>query len=138
MLTAGNSGSTRRRKKPAPQELCGRNHCFCQCVIDAKERRNVMKCDVPGAFMQVDIDEKVHLRLTGTLAELLVEVDKELYSKYLTKEKGKTVMYLQLKKANYFCQLPIFAYFFLTIVFLFFCQLCNWFPVNAERSISVN
>jgi len=27
------------------------------CVIDAKERQQVITCDVPGAFMQVDIDD---------------------------------------------------------------------------------
>jgi hypothetical protein len=33
------------------------------CVIDAKERRQVITCDIPGAFMQVDMDEVVHVRL---------------------------------------------------------------------------
>jgi Reverse transcriptase (RNA-dependent DNA polymerase) len=71
------------------------------CVIDAKERRKVVTCDVPGAFMQVDIDEVVHIRLEGALAELLTKVDPALYTKYLVKEKGKTVMYVQLDKALY-------------------------------------
>jgi hypothetical protein len=70
-------------------------------VIDAKERRHVMTCDVPGAFMQVDVDEVVHVKLEGPLAELLTKVDPKLYSKFLTKEKGKTVMYVQLQKALY-------------------------------------
>ena len=48
--------------------------------------------------MQVDIDEVVH---TGPLAELLVQVDEKLYSKYLCTEKGKSVMYVQLQKALY-------------------------------------
>ena len=51
--------------------------------------------------MQVDVDEVVHVRLEGPLAELLTKVDPELYSKYLTNEKGKTVMYVQLQKALY-------------------------------------
>jgi hypothetical protein len=48
------------------------------CVIDAKERRNVLTCDVPGAFVQVDVDETVHVRLEGPLAELLAKVDSAL------------------------------------------------------------
>ena len=41
---------------------------FVSCTIDAKERRLVMTCDVvPGTFMKVDIDEIVHVRLTGPL-----------------------------------------------------------------------
>jgi hypothetical protein len=35
------------------------------CVTDAKEGRQVITCDVPGAFMQVDVDEVVHVRLAG-------------------------------------------------------------------------
>jgi hypothetical protein len=30
-----------------------------------KERRQVMMYDVPGAFMQVDVDEVVYVRLVG-------------------------------------------------------------------------
>ncbi len=71
------------------------------CVIDAKEQRKVITCDVPGAFMQVDVDEIVHERLEGTLAKLLAKVDPVLYSKYLGVENGKTVMYVQLQKALY-------------------------------------
>jgi hypothetical protein len=51
--------------------------------------------------MQVDVDEVVHVRLEGTLAELLTTVDPELYSKYLATENNKTVMYMQLQKALY-------------------------------------
>ena len=35
------------------------------CVIDANERLNTATVDISGAFMQVDIDELVHLRLDG-------------------------------------------------------------------------
>ena len=71
------------------------------CVIDAKERRKVVTCDVPGAFMQVDIDEVVHVRLEGALAELLTKVDPALYTEYLVKENGTTILYIQLDKALY-------------------------------------
>jgi len=71
------------------------------CVIDAKEKRDVATCDVPGAFMQVDVDEIVHVRLEGVMAEMLAKVDPKLYKKYLVDEKGKKVMYVQLQKALY-------------------------------------
>jgi hypothetical protein len=35
------------------------------CVIDANERRDTATVDIPGAFMQADMDELVHLRLNG-------------------------------------------------------------------------
>jgi hypothetical protein len=71
------------------------------CVIDAEERRQVMTADVPGAFMQVDVDEVVHVRMVGALAELLAKVDSKLYTTYLGTERGQPVLYVQLQKALY-------------------------------------
>ena len=45
---------------------------FLTCLIDAMEERCVITCDIPGAFMQMDIDELIHVKLEGELAELLV------------------------------------------------------------------
>ena len=33
------------------------------CTIDAKEGRDVATVDIPGAFMQADMDETVHVQL---------------------------------------------------------------------------
>ena len=74
---------------------------FLTCVIDAKEKRKVMTIDIPGAFMQSDIDELIHIRLEGPMAELLTKVDPKKYRKYLTEEHGKKVMYVELSKALY-------------------------------------
>ena len=71
------------------------------CVIDAKERRNVITCDVPGAFMQVDIDEVVHVRFEGAMVDMLVSVAPSLYTQYTKLEHGKKVLYVQLDKALY-------------------------------------
>ena len=70
-------------------------------VIDAHERRKVATLDVPGAFMQTDIDEEVHVRLEGEMAELLASVDSRLYEQYMVEERGKSVLYVKLKKALY-------------------------------------
>ena len=48
-------------------------------TIDAKEGRNVVTVDIRGAFMHSDQDETIHLRLQGTLADLLVKCDPKLY-----------------------------------------------------------
>ena len=71
------------------------------CIIDAKEGRDVATADIPGAFMQTDMVDTVHMKLEGTMAELLVKIDPKLYRKYLLMQKGKPVMYVQLKKALY-------------------------------------
>ena len=52
-------------------------------TIDAKERRHVVTADVPGAFMQADMNEIVHMKLTGPLAELLMKVDEKKYKRFI-------------------------------------------------------
>jgi Reverse transcriptase (RNA-dependent DNA polymerase) len=74
---------------------------FLTSVIDAHEGRDVATVDIPGAFMQADMDDVVHMKLEGTMAELLVKLDPKLYRKYVQTTNGKSVLYVQLKKALY-------------------------------------
>jgi hypothetical protein len=53
-------------------------------MIDAHERRNVAVVDIPGAFMQADMEDLVHVKLVGTLAEILIQIDP-----YTTCHKGE-------------------------------------------------
>ena len=69
------------------------------CTIDAKENRDVGIIDIPNAFMQVDMDDTVHMKLEGNMAELLVKIDPKLYRPYVLIENGKTVLYVELKKS---------------------------------------
>ena len=71
------------------------------CVIDAKEQRDVATVDIPGAFMQGDQDETVHMHLEGTLAELLTKCDPKLYRQYVVTENNQPVLYVELIKALY-------------------------------------
>jgi hypothetical protein len=70
-------------------------------VIDAMEERDVATVDIPGAFMQADIDEVVHVKFEGEIAEMLVKLDPQLYRKYIRDENGKSVLYVELLKALY-------------------------------------
>lgn len=72
---------------------------FPSCVIDAKERRVVVTCDIPGAFMQADMDEVAHMRLAGPLATLLMRVNSNKCSKHIMMEGGKPEIYVRLSKA---------------------------------------
>jgi hypothetical protein len=71
------------------------------CVIDAKEERDVATADIPGAFMQADMDETVYMRLEGVMVDMLMELDSTKYAQYITTQHGKKVMYVQLVKALY-------------------------------------
>jgi hypothetical protein len=74
---------------------------FLTAVIDAYKGRDVAIVDVPGAFMQADMDELVHVRFTRTMVNLLVEIDKLTYGPYVIQESGEPVLYIELLKALY-------------------------------------
>eukprot|EP00957_Ditylum_brightwellii_P046568 3533435-Ditylum_brightwellii.AAC.1 len=57
------------------------------CILDAEEKRDVATADIPGAFMQADIDKMLHMKVEGTMAELLVKLDPTIYRKYVVTEK---------------------------------------------------
>ena len=72
------------------------------CVIDAMEGRNVAKIDITRAFMQADMEDVVHMKLEGKMAELLVRIDPKPYRKeHVQMQVRKQVFYVELKKALY-------------------------------------
>ena len=70
---------------------------FLTCLIDAMEGQSVATCDVPGAFMQVDIDEQIHVRLDGELAEMLMKVY-PTYKQFIAYKHNKPVIYTELDR----------------------------------------
>jgi hypothetical protein len=78
-------------------------------VIDAHEERDVMTCNIPNAFIQAlmpevkDGDERVMMKITGVLVDLLVELNPELYGPYVIYEKHKRnkVLHVQVMRAIY-------------------------------------
>ena len=74
---------------------------FMTAVIDAMENRTVAVVDIPGAFMQADMDPGVYMHIDGAMAELLMEIDHDMYHPHMVMEKGKPVIYVELLKALY-------------------------------------
>jgi hypothetical protein len=74
---------------------------FLTSIIDAQENRTVVTMDIPGAFLHAYMDETVHMRLDGPMAELLVRVDPIKYGPFLQKEGQNMVLYVLLNKALY-------------------------------------
>jgi hypothetical protein len=99
--TDGRKQSLHTNKEDASSPTVAIEAVMLSCVIDAHERRNAATVDIPGAFMQADMDELVHMRLDGKMAELLMRVDPELYQPYVVYKNGKPVLYVVLKKALY-------------------------------------
>jgi hypothetical protein len=66
-----------------------------------KRGYDVATANIPGAFMQTDMEGTVNMMFEGKMAKLLVKINLKLYWKYLLVKNGKAIMYVQLKKALY-------------------------------------
>ena len=71
-------------------------------TVLAAEKRKIVTWDVEGAYLLVDQDDLVLVKFVGQSVDVLCEVN-EGYKAYVTFEKGKKVLYLQLLKALYGC-----------------------------------
>ncbi|GAX19421.1 hypothetical protein FisN_4Lu403 [Fistulifera solaris] len=74
---------------------------FLTALVAALERRKSMTLDIPGAFMHSKMDELIHMKLEGPMAELLARVNPGKYRKYIVTENGRPVVYVELAKALY-------------------------------------
>jgi len=76
-------------------------------VIDAHEGRDVMTADIPNAFIQAEMpelnkgDERVIMKITGVLVEMLVQLNPASYGPHVVYEKGRKVLYVQVLRAIY-------------------------------------
>jgi hypothetical protein len=48
---------------------------FLTLTIDAKENREVVTIDIPGAFLHADSEDYVIMKMVGMLAELMVKTN---------------------------------------------------------------
>jgi len=80
---------------------------FLTTVIDAKEGRDVMTGDIPNAFIQALMpelgpgEERVIMKITGVLVDLMVEISPEIYGPYVVYKNGRKVLYVQVIRALY-------------------------------------
>jgi hypothetical protein len=76
-------------------------------VIEAKEERDVMTCDIPNAFIQAYLpkkepgEDRVVMKITGVLVNMLVGIIPELYGPAVVLENRKKVLYVEVLKAMY-------------------------------------
>ena len=76
-------------------------------MIDAKENRDVMTADIPNAFIQAHMpklengEDRVIMKITGVLVDLLVKLAPDVYTSYVVFENGKKVLYVEILRALY-------------------------------------
>ena len=80
---------------------------FLTAVVDGHQNRHVMISDAPNAFIHAPMpvkkpgEEKVIMKITGVLVDLLVEMDPNLYGPCVVFEKGRKVVYVEVLRASY-------------------------------------
>jgi hypothetical protein len=89
-------------KEQAASPTVSTDALMISLMIDAKERRDVATADVVGAYLLVDMDEYVLLKLTGNSVDIICTVNSE-YNFFVVIENGVKVLYQQLLKALYGC-----------------------------------
>jgi hypothetical protein len=71
-------------------------------AINAHEQRNVATINIPGAFLHAYNDKETFMLLKGRLAKLMVQVDLQLYRKFVIHDKiNQALLYVKLSKAIY-------------------------------------
>jgi hypothetical protein len=76
-------------------------------VIEAKEERDVITCDIPNTFIQAFLpkkepgEDRVVMKITGVLVNMLVNISPELYGPVIVLENRKKVLYVEVLKAIY-------------------------------------
>ena len=66
-----------------------------------------MMSDIPNAFIQTEMPEvkdgeqRVTMKITGVLVDMIVQLNPNTYGEYVVYEKGRKVLYVQVLRAIY-------------------------------------
>jgi hypothetical protein len=75
---------------------------FLTSIVDAIEGRDKAITDIKGAYLNAKMVDEVLMKITGAEVDLFCEIDPSL-ADFVTLEKGRKVLYVQLDKALYGC-----------------------------------
>ena len=62
---------------------------FITAEINATEVRDVAVIDAPGSFLTADIDKEVIVILENEMVDVMLEIDKDVYEKYVIHGKNQ-------------------------------------------------
>ena len=77
------------------------------------KRCTVATIEIPGAFLQADMDKLVYVKFEGLMLELLYKIDPNIYENYMVIEQGQ-----------HFCMQPSFTRCMGT------CEIPHYYGVN--------
>ena len=105
LVAGGNKQRGTISKEEATSPTAALESVLLTAIIDAKELRDVATIDIPNVFVQTKLEneaDKAVMRMRGKLAELMVKVAPEIYSKYIVIDSsGQTLLYVRLLNALY-------------------------------------
>jgi hypothetical protein len=88
------------KKEDGASPTVATDNIMITATIDAHEQRNVATIDIPGALLNAYNDKETFMLLKGRLAKLMVQVDPNLYQKYIIYDKNNQApLYVKLSKA---------------------------------------
>ncbi len=70
-------------KEEVALPIVGLESVFATAAIDARENREVVTINIPGAILHATNRDYVVMRMNGTLAEIMAKTEPKLYQKYL-------------------------------------------------------
>ena len=75
---------------------------FASCAINTIEKREVVTCDIPGAFLQSDwpSNKPTYLKFDGIMVDMLLKIDPSL-TEHVIRKGGYRLMHSRLDKAVY-------------------------------------
>ena len=104
MVAGGNKQRGTIDKVAAHSPTAALESVMLTAAIDAAEGRDVAIVDIPNAFVQTKLEDETDMAIMimrGRLAELLVQVAPEIYSKFVTINKsGQTVLFVKTQKCT--------------------------------------
>ena len=73
-------------------------------IIDACEERDIMTEDISNAFIQASLlmkdgDERICMKITDVLVDMLVKMNSNLYEPHVVYEKGKKTIHVRVSRA---------------------------------------
>ncbi len=90
------------KKEDGASPTVATNSIMITATIDAHEQCDVPTIDIPGAFLNAYNDKETFMLLKGCLAKLMVQVDPNLYRKYIIYDKSnQALLNVKLSKAIY-------------------------------------
>ena len=102
MVADGSSQRSQYTKEETSSPTPSNDSIMISLIIDAMERRIVGTSDVPGAYLNADMDDFTVIKITGESVDIFCKMN-SAYEAFVVIENGKRVLYLRLKKALYGC-----------------------------------